>query len=94
MKPVRLLVSLSLFLVLSGCTSLQVGTEFGSGREAYLAGNNEAALSYFQSAAQQDSAYTYYGYAFSQGIWSYVGELNTRRGNFHKLVKAWNAPLH
>ncbi len=63
----------SLFALLCGCASFQVGTEFGSGREAYLAGNNDTALSYFQSAAQKDPAYSYYGYAFHQSIWSYVG---------------------
>jgi tetratricopeptide (TPR) repeat protein len=75
-----LVVVLSLVVFLSGCTSLQVGTEFGSGREAYLAGNNDAALSYFQSAAQKNSDYTYYGYTYRQGIWSYVGRTEYATG--------------
>jgi tetratricopeptide (TPR) repeat protein len=72
----------SLVVFFSGCTSLQVNSEFGSGREAYLAGNNNVALSYFQSTAQKDSAYTYYGYAFRQGIWSYVGRTEYAIGRF------------
>jgi tetratricopeptide (TPR) repeat protein len=72
----------SLVVFFSGCTSLQVNSEFGSGREAYLAGNNDVALSYFQSTAQKDSAYTYYGYAFRQGIWSYVGRTEYAIGRF------------
>ena len=82
MKTVSSLVFFPLVVILSGCVSLQVGTEFGSGREAYLAGNNAAALSYFQSAAQKDSDYTYYGYAFRQGIWSYVGRTEYATGRF------------
>ena len=42
------------------------------GRQAFLIGNNESALAYFQSAAQKDSNYVY-GTALRQGIWSYVG---------------------
>src|SRR5215469_14821496 len=84
-------------VIFSGCTILQVNSEFGSGREAYLAGNNDVALSYFQSTAQKDSAYTYYGYAFRQGIWSYVGRTEYAIGRFPQarqsleraLAKAW-----
>ncbi|MGH7929435.1 MAG: tetratricopeptide repeat protein, partial [Candidatus Binatia bacterium] len=43
-----------------------------AGRRALLAGNNEKALAYFQSAAQKDPNYRY-GTAFQQGILSYVG---------------------
>ena len=80
MKMVSSLVYLSLVVFLSGCASLQVGTDFDSGRQAYLAGKNDDALSYFQSAAQKDSDYTYYGYAFRQGIWSYVGRTEYATG--------------
>jgi len=44
-------LSLALFswsaVFFSGCAAFQAGSEFGAGREAYLAGNNDAALSYF-----------------------------------------------
>ena len=63
---------LSLLVFLSACTSLQVGSEVAAGRHALLTGNNEAALGYFQSAAQKDPEYTY-GTALKQGIWTYVG---------------------
>ncbi|HYT55692.1 MAG TPA: hypothetical protein VEQ38_13355 [Verrucomicrobiae bacterium] len=63
---------LSLLVSLSACTSLQVGSEVSAGRHALLTGNNEAALGYFQSAAQKDPEYTY-GTALKQGIWTYVG---------------------
>src|SRR4030095_2649447 len=63
---------LSLLISLSACTSMQVGSDVAAGRRAMLAGNNEAALGYFQSAANLDPTYRY-GSAYKQGIWSYVG---------------------
>jgi tetratricopeptide (TPR) repeat protein len=73
MKTKLSLALYSLVVIFSGCTSLQVGSEFGSGRQAYLAGNNDVALSYFQSAAQTDPDYSWLGFISRQGIWSYVG---------------------
>jgi tetratricopeptide (TPR) repeat protein len=64
--------ALSMIAVLSACTSLQVGSEVAAGRHAMFTGNNDAALAYFQSAAQKDPNYKY-GTAFRQGVLSYVG---------------------
>ncbi len=72
MKIKSVAVWLSLLGSLSACSSLQVGGEFASGRNALLTGNNEAALAYFRSAAQKDPNY-YYGLDLKQGILSYVG---------------------
>jgi tetratricopeptide (TPR) repeat protein len=76
--------SLALFLFFvffSGCAAFQAGSDVNSGRRAFLTGNNEAALSYFQSAAQQDPNYIY-GFALPQGIWSYVGRAEYATGKF------------
>jgi len=74
MKTRRSLALFSLFVFLAGCTSLQVGGEVQSGRQALLKGNNEAALGYFYSAAQRDPNYVYAtGSSPRQGVWSYVG---------------------
>ena len=59
-------------LSVTGCASLQTGSEFQAGRQALLKGQNETALAYFQSAAQRDPAY-YYGTAYKQNVLSYVG---------------------
>jgi len=56
----------------SGCASLQTGSDFQAGRHALLTGQNETALAYFQSAAQRDPTY-FYGTAYRQNVWSYVG---------------------
>jgi len=72
MKTRTLLMLLSLLISISACTSLYTGSDVAAGRRALLGGNNEAALTYFQSAAQRDPNYKY-GTAFQQGILSYVG---------------------
>ena len=68
MKAITWVVFLSL-AVLSGCAAFQTGSEVLHGRQAFLIGNHEAALAYFQSAAQKDPNYPY-GTALRQGIWS------------------------
>jgi len=80
MKTKLSLALYSLVVIFSGCTSLQVGSEFGSGRQAYLAGNNAVALSYFQSAAQTDPDYSWLGFISRQGVWSYVGRTEYATG--------------
>jgi tetratricopeptide (TPR) repeat protein len=81
MKEIRFYTLLSMMVLLSACTSLQVGSEFSSGRQALLTGNNEAALAYFHSAAQKNPNYVY-GTALQQGIWSYVGRSEYAIGRF------------
>src|SRR5215813_4846130 len=73
MKTKLSLVLFSLAVFFSGCTTIGAGSVFSSGRQAYLAGYNDLALSYFQSAAQTDPNYSWLGFISRQGIWSYVG---------------------
>jgi tetratricopeptide (TPR) repeat protein len=81
MKEKLSIALFSLLVFLSGCAAFQAGSDVVSGRRAFLIGNNEAALSYFQSAAQQDPNYVY-GFALPQGIWSYVGRAEYATGKF------------
>jgi tetratricopeptide (TPR) repeat protein len=69
---IKSLLLLSCLAFVSGCASLQVGGDVAAGRRAMLTGHNEAALAYFQKAAQADPNYRY-GTALQQGIFSYVG---------------------
>src|SRR5215467_4510351 len=57
----------------SACAAFQAGTDVESGRRAFLVGDNETALGYFQGAAQIDPDYVYYGMGLRENIWSYVG---------------------
>jgi tetratricopeptide (TPR) repeat protein len=71
----------AVLMFLSACTSLQVGGEFQAGRQAFLRGNNEAALAYFQSAADKQPNYVY-GTALRQNVWSYVGRAEYAIGRY------------
>jgi tetratricopeptide (TPR) repeat protein len=79
MQALRPFTLLPLILLVTGCASLRIGSEFQSGRQALLRGNNETALAYFQSVAQQNPNYTY-GTAYPQGILSYVGRTEYSTG--------------
>lgn len=67
MKVTYFLAMLSLSVLLSGCANYQAGGYVQSGVQALLAGNNETALAYFQTAAQQDPKYMYGG-VVNQGV--------------------------
>jgi tetratricopeptide (TPR) repeat protein len=83
MKTKSSLALFSLFVFLAACTSLQSGGELQYGRQALLAGKNEAALGYFQSAAQKDPNYVYAtGSSPRQSVWSYVGRSEYLTGRF------------
>jgi len=83
MKTKSPLALFSLLVFLAGCTSLQTGGEIQYGRQALLKGNNEAALGYFYSAAQEDPNYVYAtGSSPKQSVWSYVGRSEYLTGRF------------
>ena len=79
MKIKTFTVLLLSLVSLSACASARVGSDVQSGRYAMLTGNNERALAYFQSAAQQDPNYVY-GTALQHGIWGYVGRTEYATG--------------
>jgi tetratricopeptide (TPR) repeat protein len=74
MKTKSSLLLFSLFVFLVGCTSVNIGGEVQSGRQALLESKNETALGYCYGAAQRDPNYVYAtGSSPKQGVWSYVG---------------------
>jgi tetratricopeptide (TPR) repeat protein len=93
MRAITSLASLAVFFLLSGCASFQAGSEVNAGRRAFLIGNNEAALSYFQSAAQRDPDYVFYGTTLRQGVWSYVGRAEYATGRFPQARQALERAL-
>jgi len=92
MRPIYPSLWLSIALFFSGCVAFQVGSEVNSGRQAFLIGNNEAALGYFNSAAQKDTNYVY-GTALRQGIWSYVGRTEYTTGRYSQAQKTLEKAL-
>ena len=72
----------SLFSIwLSACASFQVAGDIAHGRQALIAGNNQAALGYFQAAEQVDPTYVY-GTELRQGVLSYLGRAQYLTANY------------
>ena len=72
MKTIYRSALLIALLAAAGCATLRASGDLGSGRQALLKGNNEAALGFFQRAAEEDPNYVY-GVPLQQRVWSYVG---------------------
>jgi len=86
MKAVNL-VAFWFAAVLSGCAAFQVGSDMEAGRNAFLIGNHEAALGYFQSAAELDPGYVY-GAAIRQNVWGYLGKSEYSVGQLPQARKS------
>ena len=83
MKIGNLLALLSLLVFFAGCATIQSAGDLQYGRQALLAGNNEAALGYFSSAAKLDPNSIYAtGSSPKQSVWSYVGRSEYLTGRF------------
>lgn len=88
-SSLRLIVPL---FFLYACASFQAGSDVTAGKRAFLVQNNEAALSYFQRAAQSDPKY-FYGTALRQGIWSYVGRTQYATGRLAEAQQSLERAL-
>ena len=81
MKVTGSLAILLWSVLLSACATYQAGGYVQSGVQALLAGNNQVALSYFQTAAQQDPNYIY-DTQLNLGVLSYLGRAQYLTGNY------------
>jgi len=75
--PAWLLVIVSL----SACASIQSAGDIAQGRQALFEGNNQAALGYFQAAAQVDPNYLY-GTDLQEGTLSFLGRAQYLNGDY------------
>ena len=75
--PAWLLVTVSL----SACASIQSAGDIDQGRQALFEGNNQAALGYFQAAAQVDPNYLY-GTDLQEGTLSFLGRAQYLNGDY------------
>ena len=74
MKSAAFSILLAICTLLSACTTMQAGSAFSSGRRALFTGDDEAALGFFQTAAESDPNFVFAtGSSPRQSIWSYVG---------------------
>jgi tetratricopeptide (TPR) repeat protein len=83
MTRIYILALLTALLSATACSNLKAGSDVDSGRLAYLIGDNESALSYFQSAAQVDPNYVY-GTALQQNVLTYVGRMEYATGRLQQ----------
>ena len=81
MRRINFLAWSLLSIWLAACASFQVAGDIAHGRQALIAGNNQAALAYFQAAEQVDPAYIY-GTELRQGVLSYLGRAQYLTGNY------------
>ena len=84
MKVATYSVLLGLCTFLFGCTTtVQVGSAFQAGRRALLGGDDEAALGFFQTVAENNPNFVFMtGSSPRQSIWSYVGRAQYLTGQF------------
>jgi len=74
MKSTAFVIMLALCFFLFACSTMQTGNDFAAGRRALIVGDDQAALRFFQSAAESNPNFTYAtGSSPRQSIWSYVG---------------------
>ena len=59
--------------LLGGCSTLRVGGEFQSGRQALLKGNADAAVRYLTAAAEQNPKYVYVIENYRESVWTELG---------------------
>jgi tetratricopeptide (TPR) repeat protein len=81
----RSLVQALGLLVIAGCATLEIGSEFASGRKALMTGDYPVALSYFERIAQRDPTYVAPFSSIRESIWTYLGRAQYQSG---KLVEA------
>jgi len=76
---------LGLVLIIAGCSSLESGGEFASGRRELMSGNSAVAVTYFEPIAKRDPNYVPPFSTFRESIWTYLGRAQYQSG---KLVEA------
>ena len=81
MKVRYFIAGLSLSVLLSACAAIRGGGDVDQGRQALLAGNNQAALGYFQQAEQADPSYMY-GTELREGVSSFLGRAQYLTGDY------------
>jgi len=92
MKGKYSLVLLSLVFFLSGCRTLKYSGEIEQGRQALFVGNNQAALGYFQQAAQADPN-AVYGTTLRIGVYSFLGQAQYLNGRYPEARQSFQKAL-
>lgn len=84
---------MALFFSACDFSSFDAGTQFSSGRQAFLAKKYEEALPYFQKVAESKPDYRYESYNFGQSVWSYLGRSQYLTGKYDEARQALERAL-
>jgi tetratricopeptide (TPR) repeat protein len=95
MQVKYLLAWVSLILVVSGCTNMQVLGEIQRGRQALLRGEPAVALPHFQRAADIDPSYliNFAPPPLTEGVWTYTGRAYYGMKRYPEARKALDQAL-
>jgi tetratricopeptide (TPR) repeat protein len=91
MQVKYLLAWVSLILVVSGCTNMQLAGEIQRGRQALLRGEPAVALPHFQRAAEIDPNYNFA--LLTEGVWTYTGRAYYGMKRYPEARKAFDQAL-
>lgn len=91
----QLLLGFVMAWIFSGCDSstFNAGTQFSSGRQAFLAKKYDEALPYFQKVAEDKAGYVFESYNFRQNVWSYLGRTQYLTGKYDEARQALERAL-
>jgi tetratricopeptide (TPR) repeat protein len=93
MKVIHFLAGLSLSVCSPRARPSRVQADIAQGREAMFAGNNQAALGYFQAAEQVDPNYIF-GTELQEGVLSYLGRAQYLTGNYAQARQTLERRFH
>ncbi|HWH77876.1 MAG TPA: tetratricopeptide repeat protein [Candidatus Binatus sp.] len=88
MKITFCLGHLSWIILLTGCSAYQTSSQIEAGRQNLLAGKSQAAIGYFEDAAQKDPDYKRSIGYMHEGIWTYLGRANYDAGKLPEARRA------
>lgn len=95
MRASKLFLGLAMALFFSACdfSTFDAGTQFSSGRSAFMAKKYDEALPYFQKVAEDKPGYVYESHNFRQSVWSYLGRSQYLTGKYDEARQALERAL-
>lgn len=94
-KQVLIWLSILSFLIpmLGGCSTLGVGGEFESGRQALIKGNADTAVRYLTAAAEQDPKYVYVIENYRESVWTELGRAQYETKRYQEARQSFEKAL-
>lgn len=84
---------LVVLVLLCACAGLEQQGEFSTGRQAFLRGEPDNALAYFQRAAGSNPAFVADSVLPRRSIWTYIGRAHYNSGRFGEAGQAFEKAL-